>query len=37
MPDDEAWAFGPGTVVRCVERTFADGTRGPAAVECADL
>jgi hypothetical protein len=36
VPDGEAWAFGPGTVVRCSERTFADGTRGPAAFEAVD-
>ena len=33
VPDGEAWAFEPGAVVRCYERTFADGTRGPAAFE----
>ena len=33
VPDGEAWAFEPGAVVRCYERTFADGSRGPAAFE----
>jgi hypothetical protein len=33
VPDGEVWAFEPGTVVRCYERVFADGTRGLAAVE----
>jgi hypothetical protein len=30
---DEHWEFQPGDVVRCTERTFADGTRGLVAVE----
>lgn len=33
MPADERWEFAPGTCVRCVERSFADGTRGLVAVE----
>lgn len=33
MPADERWEFPPGTRVRCVERSFADGTRGLVAVE----
>lgn len=33
MPEGEAWEFAPGTRVRCVERSFADGTRGLVAVE----
>jgi hypothetical protein len=28
MPEDERWAFQPGTIVRCEWRTFADGTGG---------
>lgn len=33
MPEDERWEFPPGTCVRCVERTFSDGSRGLVAVE----
>jgi hypothetical protein len=33
MPEDEHWEFVPGTCVRCVERTFSDGSRGLVAVE----
>ena len=33
MPEGERWEFVPGTCVRCVERTFSDGSRGLVAVE----
>jgi hypothetical protein len=33
MPADERWEFAPGTRVRCVERSFSDGSRGLVAVE----
>lgn len=33
MPEDELWEFAPGTHVRCVERTFSDGSHGLVAVE----
>jgi hypothetical protein len=33
IPEDEQWEFTPGTCVRCVERTFSDGSRGLVAVE----
>lgn len=33
MPEGEHWEFVPGTYVRCVERTFSDGSRGLVAVE----
>lgn len=33
MPENERWEFVPGTCVRCVERTFSDGSRGLVAVE----
>lgn len=32
IPSDEVWSFRPGEVVRCEERTFADGNRGLVAV-----
>jgi hypothetical protein len=31
--DTERWQYAPGQVVRCSERAFADGFRGPAAIE----
>lgn len=33
VPANERWEFAPGTCVRCVERTFSDGSRGLVAVE----
>jgi hypothetical protein len=33
VPEDEQWEFAPGTCVRCVERTFSDGSLGLVAVE----
>jgi hypothetical protein len=33
MPEGERWAFAPGSCVRCVERTFSDGSCGLVAVE----
>jgi hypothetical protein len=32
MPDDEKWAFAPGSVVTVAPRRFADGESGVAAV-----
>jgi hypothetical protein len=32
-PTDENWEFGPGDLVRCVPRRFADGTEGLVATE----
>ena len=31
-PEDEDWAFTPGTVVICEYRTFQDGVRGLVAI-----
>ena len=36
MPDDEKWAFAPGTIVRCAHRTFSGGEAGLTAVGIAD-
>ena len=33
VPDGESWEFQPGEVVRCVERTFSDGSCRLVAVE----
>jgi hypothetical protein len=33
MPEDEDWQFQPGSVVRCVTRTFLDGTQALVAQE----
>lgn len=33
IPEGERWEFQPGTRVRCVERTFSDGSCGLVAVE----
>ena len=33
VPAGERWEFPPGTRVRCVERSFADGSRGLVAVQ----
>ncbi len=35
-PEDEQWAFPPGTVVRGLPRTFQSGSEGIAAVSVAD-
>lgn len=35
MPDDEEWAFLPGSVVRCVDKTFTGGNVGVTAVALA--
>jgi hypothetical protein len=32
IPETEQWAFSPGDVVRCIDRTFADGRAQPTAV-----
>jgi hypothetical protein len=32
MPDDEKWAFAPGSVVTVVPQLFADGSSGIVAV-----
>ena len=32
MPDDEKWAFAPGSVVTVATQMFADGLSGLAAV-----
>ena len=32
-PEDERWQFSTGDIVRCKERTFADGKTALAAVE----
>ena len=32
-PEDEVWEFGSGEVVRCVRRTFQDGTVGLVPIE----
>ena len=34
---DEQWEFEPGTVVRCAQRRFSDGTEGLAAIAPADF
>ena len=36
MPDEEEWAFAPGSIVRCESRTFSGGEKGLTAVELAD-
>ena len=33
LPDDEEWAFPPGAIVRCEQRTFYDGELGLTAIE----
>ena len=35
VPDDEEWAFAPGTVVRCAHRTFSGDETGLTATEVA--
>jgi hypothetical protein len=35
-PNEESWRFPPGTIVRCEQRHFADGTSGLAAKEGID-
>jgi len=32
VPDDEVWAFSPGTIVRAVEKTFSGGTTALVAI-----
>ena len=32
VPGGEEWAFAPGSVVRCVSKTFSTGATGLAAV-----
>jgi hypothetical protein len=32
IPDDEDWAFLPGAVVRCIEKTFTGGNVALTAV-----
>ena len=34
--NDETWQFPAGSIVRCEQKRFADGTRGMAAVERAE-
>ena len=36
MPDDEEWAFAPGTVVRCESKTFSEGEARLTAIAVAD-
>ena len=36
VPADEEWAFGPGTVVRCIEHSFEGGRRGLLAIEAVE-
>ena len=36
MPEDEEWAFAPGTVVHCAEKTFSSGGMGLMAIAVAD-
>lgn len=36
MPDNEEWAFTPGTVVRCEHRIFGGGQAGLTATGVAD-
>ena len=31
VPEDERWAYDPGEIVWCEERTFSDGSRGLVA------
>jgi len=33
VPEDEAWAFPPGSIVRCKEKAFSAGARGLVAYE----
>jgi hypothetical protein len=33
VPTDEQWPFAPGTIVRCIERSFQGGERGMVAIE----
>jgi len=35
IPEDEEWAFSPGTTVRGSQKTFSDGEVGIAAIEIA--
>jgi hypothetical protein len=32
MPDDEEWAFPPGSVVSCAPQVFQDGSYGTTAI-----
>lgn len=36
VPEDEEWAFAPGTIVRCEWRRFADGERELTAIGIAE-
>ena len=36
MPDDEEWAFAPGTVVSCESKTFSEGEARLMAIAVAD-
>jgi hypothetical protein len=33
VPEDEVWAFPPGSIVRCKEKTFSGGASGLVAYE----
>ena len=35
IPEDENWEFGPGSVVHCKQKTFADGIVGLVAYKSA--
>jgi hypothetical protein len=35
--DDEEWEFEPGSIVRCVEHRFNDGSQGLKATASSDL
>lgn len=35
VPEDEEWAFAPGTLVCCEPKTFSDGENGLTAVSAA--
>jgi hypothetical protein len=37
MPDDEEWAFPPGSVVTVARQVFADGSSGTVAVALAKM